>query len=220
MASGAIPGLCEVGLNTSYSVNRGAIAAMVIAAELERIRNITNPGPINNYSYSFQDALNTIQGEVSQGGGLVTMAGTFTTNSAMTHAIAVSIRVDKISFPAFYYQVTENPVVAVLNQIPYTLEWSINIGTFLQQAPALPSAFNQQGKIFEQKFNLFKQWVQFTFAAQSQQKIVVMQQTVITAPESPGDLIDTGNINVGDIILNPGEVINIGDGGKLFPQFN
>lgn len=219
MAQGVIPDICEAGLDGCYGVNAGAIAAVVIAAELERQANITNPGPVNNYSYSAQDSLNTIQGEVPQGGGYVTFAGTFTTNSAMTHAVSVSIHVEKINFPAFYSQVTDNPVVAVLNQIPYTLVWSVNIGTFLQQAPSLPSAFNQQGKIFEQKFNLFKQWLQYTFAPQAESKIIILQQSVIQAPESPGDLIDTGSISLGDILLDQGHIINFGDGGKIFPQF-
>ena len=206
-------------INSNWQSSRGAMEAIAFAYESDRRWNVANsngPKIMNNYSYSAIVTYPAMQGEVPAGGGYSTFAGTFTSDSTMRSTLAVTVHVDRINYPAFYYQFTEDPMVAVLVQIPYTLEWSVNVGQFLLQAPQLPGAFDAQGKIFEQKFNLFSQWLQNTFLPQSETKIIYLQQVIIDAPYVPGDLMDTGDITIPGINLNQGEVINFGDGGKLF----
>jgi len=190
--------------------------------ELETMVYNAYTAPLGNVqvAYANQTTSTTVQGEVDQGGGYTMFAGTFTSDNAMSHTVAVTLHLDRVNYPAFYYQLTDNPVMAVLSQVPYTLVWSVNIKQFLLDAPNLPSAFNQQGQIFEQKFNLIKQFMENTFMPQSETKVIVIQQTVIQAPENPGDLVGTGSIVIGTILLDQGKIINFGDGGKpLFPQF-
>ena len=157
-----------------------------------------------------------IQGENDQGGGYTMWAGTFTQNSTMRDTIRVTFHADKVNYPAFYYMVTDDPLVAVLAQVPATVEWSVNVGQFLMEAPQLPADFDRQGKIFERKFNLFNQWLQNTFVPQSETKIMYLQQVVIDAPYVPGDLMDTATINIPGVDLSQGEIKNFGDGGRLF----
>lgn len=206
-------------INANWQSSRGAMQAIAFAYESDRRWNVANsngPKIMNNYSYSSIVTYPAIQGEVPAGGLGSTFAGTFTSDSTMRSTIALTLHVDRINYPAFYYQFTDDPMVAVLSQIPYTIEWSVNVGQFLLQAPQLPGAFNAQGKIFEQKFNLFNQWLQNTFLPQSETKIIYLQQAVIDAPYVPGDLMDTATITIPGVDLNQGEIINVGDGGKLF----
>jgi hypothetical protein len=204
--------LSEAYLDTAWNGSVDSLESMVYDAYV-------NPMPNINYVYAYQTTNTTVQGEVDQGGGITTFGGTFTSDNAMSHTVAVTLHLEKVNYPAFYYQLTDNPVMAVLSQVPYTVVWSVNIKQFLLDAPNLPSAFNQQGQIFEQKFNLVKQFMENTFMPQSESKVIVLQQTVIQAPESPGDLVGTGDIVIGTILLDQGKIINFGDGGKIFPQF-
>jgi hypothetical protein len=76
------------------------------------------------------------------------------------------------------------------------------------------SAFNAQGKIFEQKFNLFTQWMVNTFLPQSENQIIFIQQVIINAPDAEGELIEDGTLNFGDISLEQPFTEQFGDGGK------
>ena len=205
-------------VNTNWQSNRGAMEAIAFAYEADRKWNVAHsngPKIMNNYSYYAIHTFPAIQGENPAGGGYSTFAGTFTSDSTMRSTIAVTLHVDQINFPAFYYQFTDDPLVAVLAQIPYTLEWSVNVGQFLLQAPQFPGAFDAQGKIFEQKFNLFNQWLQNTFLPQSETQIIYLQQSVIDAPFVPGDMMDTGQIPIPGFDLNQPQVQNFGEGGKI-----
>ena len=156
-----------------------------------------------------------IQGENPQGGGYTMWCGTFTQNSTMRDTIRVTFHADQVNYPAFYSMMTDDPLVAVLAQVPATIEWSVNVGQFLMEAPQLPSSFDRQGKIFEQKFNLFNQWLQNTFLPQSETQIIYLQQSVIDAPFVPGDFMDTAQIFIPGFDLNQPQVQNYGEWGKL-----
>jgi hypothetical protein len=205
-------------LNTNYGKSAGAVAAEAIAMKLDNEWNRTHPTgprrPVRQLSYTSFTSMPSYQGEVPAGGGYTCFAGTFNSNTVNNATISVTLHIDRINYPAFYYQFTDNPVAATLNQIPYTLEWSVNLRTFLLEAPKLPGAFDAQGKIFEQKFNLLTQWIQNTFLPQAQNQIVIIQQVIISAPDSPGDLIEDGSLNFGDLHLDQGHIINFGDTGK------
>jgi hypothetical protein len=197
---------------------RGKAAAEAVLMEQDRLWNISHPSgprrPVRQISISAFTSIPVTQGEVPAGGGYMCMAGTFNSNTVGNATISVTLHIDRINYPAFYYQFTDNPVVATLNQIPYTLEWSVNLKTFLLEAPKLPSAFNAQGKIFEQKFNLFTQWMVNTFLPQSENQIIFIQQVIINAPDAEGELIEDGTLNFGDIFLEQPFTEQFGDGGK------
>jgi hypothetical protein len=197
---------------------RGKAAAEAILMEQDKQWNINNPSgprrPVRQISISAFTSIPVTQGEVPAGGGYMWMGGTFNSNTVGNATISVTLHIDRINYPAFYYQFTDNPVVATLNQIPYTLEWSVNLRTFLLEAPKLPSAFNAQGKIFEQKFNLFTQWMVNTFLPQSENQIIFIQQVIINAPDAEGELIEDGTLNFGDIHLEQPFTEQFGDGGK------
>jgi hypothetical protein len=222
MPPGKMQDLSEISLSENYGLSVGAAEAYALAAEIDRQWNINHPsGPVRPVRQIFirsWQSIPLIQGEVPQGGGYTCFAGTFNSNTVNNATISVTAHLDRVSYPAFYYQFTDNPVVAVLNQVPYTVEWSVNLRTFLLEAPQLPSAFDAQGKIFEQKFNLFTEWIQYNFLPQAQNQIVTLQQVIIIAPDSPGELLQDGVLNFGDINLNQGHIINFGDSLKTsFP---
>jgi hypothetical protein len=219
---GKMQDLSEVGLDINYGLSRGAAEAYALAAEMDRQWNINHPSgpvrPVRQIYIQSWSSIPLIQGEVPQGGGYTCFAGTFNSNTVNNATISVTVHLDRVNYPAFYYQFTDNPVVATLNQVPYTVEWSVNLKTFLFEVPKLPSAFDAQGKIFEQKFNLFTEWMQYNFLPQAQNQIVTLQQVIIIAPDSPGELLQDGVINFGDINLNQGHIINFGDSLKTsFP---
>ena len=216
---GVMYDLADVSLGANWTMSRGQREAIefMLALNVKYRDRSGEPDPRREYliSYSNVQTFPAIQGENDQGGGYTMWCGTFTQNSTMRDTIRVTFHADKVNYPAFYSMMTDDPLVAVLAQVPATIEWSVNVGQFLMEAPQLPSSFDRQGKIFEQKFNLFNQWLQNTFLPQSELQIIYLQQEIINAPYVPGDLMDTGFITVSPYDLNQPQVQNFGEGGKL-----
>jgi len=216
---GKMQDLAEWGLSENYGQSIGEYEAYAFLAKINQQWNIDHPSgpvkPVRRIYIQSWSSIPLIQGDVPQGGGFTCFAGTFNSNTPDNATISVTVHLERINYPAFYYQLTDDPVVAVLNQIPYTVEWSVNLKTFLFEVPKLPSAFNAQGKIFEQKFNLFTEWMQYNFFPQAEYQIVNLQQVIILAPDAEGELIQDGHLKFGDLDLRQPYTEKLGEGGKV-----